>query len=775
NSPSASEGENSYGFNERAGRLGTEDAGKIVALTYPEPVARWVDPTERQNFKTTADDTQTCLIHFGKANVVFYDGHTESLDLADFDPTEPCILKERWLPTRDPLPNDVVLPPDCEDPFASGSHTLPDADLDGIPDVSVGSDPDDFDDDGIPNAEDDYPYHDTHPENPGDDPTHSANDYCDDGQTPTTENPCADNCPDDENPDQNLSACDSSGGDDDDTGDDDTGDDDTGDDDTGDDDTGDGDSGPESCSPGVEVIVNDPSLVGDWKTAEESNISLEYNAYQGDMYWNNAGDGTATATFTPDITEPGSYNIRLWWEKHSTRSTNVPVTIHHKNGSDNITLDQRTVDGRNWQHSLGTFELDENSSVVLTNTGTGSGQFWTNYVVADAVKFECAEEGGDSGPDPCYPPTDPDGRVDLALEYLASQQRDDGSFHFNDAGGGADAPGAATGLALLAFLGNGNTPYSGTYKQNVCDAVKFLISNQILVSEGTPGGSGSCVPWEIPPGRLSAGGGELYSHLIAHWSLAEAVLLSQEAIDGDCAEMCDLTMEQMRTAATSANNYTTLAIACDGGWAYRPYWGHTNGMQSHVGDTSHHHFAMAAVVASEKAGITNNALDVMLGQNQDHLVRVGVNAITDPTIGYSSPTGYGYRYSHEQAKPRLTACGMLSCTYVYLISRDPAHAGVPASHTAIQSFFDNNSPDLQGDLYYNKPATLLAYQIGGDVWNNWIGILKPHLHATQNADGSWFFANDDSPNSNADGGKIYCTAMAVLCLEPGYAGLKLLD
>ena len=227
-----------------------------------------------------------------------------------------------------------------------------------------------------------------------------------------------------------------------------------------------------------------------------------------DMYWNNDGDGSATATFTPEITEPGSYTIYLWWEKHSTRSTNVPVTINHKDGSETVILNQRNVDGRNWQYELGTFELDENSSVVLTNTDTGSGQFWTNYVVADAVKFECAESDGSSGPDPCDPPVDPDGRVEPALEWLAGQQRDDGSFHFSDAGGGADAPGAATGLAALAFLGNGNTPYSGTYKQNVCDAIKFLISNQNPAGEGTPGGSGSCLPWPVPPGSLSAGGGE---------------------------------------------------------------------------------------------------------------------------------------------------------------------------------------------------------------------------------------------------------------------------
>ena len=89
-----------------------------------------------------------------------------------------------------------------------------------------------------------------------------------------------------------------------------------------------GDSGPESCSPGVEVFVFAPSLSGDWSTEAESSFN-EYNANQGDMYWNNAGDGTgATATFTPQITEPGSYNIYLWWESNFTRSTNV--SGHHQ-------------------------------------------------------------------------------------------------------------------------------------------------------------------------------------------------------------------------------------------------------------------------------------------------------------------------------------------------------------------------------------------------------------------------------------------------------------
>ena len=80
NSPGIAEDANSYGFNERVHRLGVKDAGKIVALTYPEEVAKAIS-LPSQEFKPKADPD--ALVHFGKANVVFYDGHTESVSLYD--------------------------------------------------------------------------------------------------------------------------------------------------------------------------------------------------------------------------------------------------------------------------------------------------------------------------------------------------------------------------------------------------------------------------------------------------------------------------------------------------------------------------------------------------------------------------------------------------------------------------------------------------------------------------------------------------------------------
>ena len=52
-SPGASGDANSYGFNERVHRLGVKDAGKIVALTYPQEVAPAI--TTPKAFKDRAD------------------------------------------------------------------------------------------------------------------------------------------------------------------------------------------------------------------------------------------------------------------------------------------------------------------------------------------------------------------------------------------------------------------------------------------------------------------------------------------------------------------------------------------------------------------------------------------------------------------------------------------------------------------------------------------------------------------------------------------------
>jgi len=570
-----------------------------------------------------------------------------------------------------------------------------------------------------------------------------------------------DNCPDTPNPDQADAdandvgdACEEA--------------EETGGEDTGGEPPGEEESG---CSPGVEIIVNDPTLVGTWNPMTEPRTMRAEHLWESDCYWNDQQNGEASATFSVNVTESGRYRVYLWWDGQPFNASAVPVTIHHKGGSETIIVDQKSQGFAFWEQPIGTYEFEagDGATVTLTNEVSGPG---FNRVFADAVKFICDEEEETyeaTGPDPCDPPVDPTGAVDRALDWLARQQRDDGSWDFDGSSGG---PGGATGLAVLAYLGSGNTPYSGTYRQNVCDGIKFLISHQNNPGKPEKGGS--------PFGYF---GPDLYCHLFAHWAMSEAIILSQEAHEGGCAESCDLTMEQMRQSAQSAATYTNYAQAGQGGWAYTAFWGNKGPMypgdpDNPKGDISHHAFAMAALIATHKAGVEIPNLEGQLNAGKKFLDECGSSPLTDPTSGLSINSKYAYAPRNpNEIYPRATSCGLLSRAYAYKLSPSfSVSGGVPPDHVALQQFFAENEPDVvSGDVYYNQHGTLLAYQVGGDTWDAWIGMLEPFLIAEQTIggadDGSWLLRGQFA----GQGGRLYCTTFAILCLEPGYAGLKLFE
>ena len=612
NSPGASEGENSYGFNERVHRLGTEDAGKIVALTYPEPVARWVDPTERQDFKSKANSTETCLIHFGKANVVFYDGHTESLDLVDFDPNEPCILKERWLPTRDPLPNDVVLPDECADSFGSGSYTLPDTDNDGIPDYYV--DPDDYDP-GVT-------YDTDHPD---------VADPCTPGQT---EN-CSDNCPDDENPDQNLSACDSSGGDDDDTGDG----------DTGDDDTGGGDSGSGECTTPV-LLFMDNEDVG---FSADCGPASQETGYKGNHAWT-LGTSPTTAQYMQfefnDLPN-ATYEIAMTWTSETEMSSflrNNQVQVEILDGVmviDTFTVNQRVEPNGDYVDEGRNFEIIGPDVPILSGTLRIKLLLKTHNTVfktlsADGVRIECTgdaeyEPPEDTyGQDPCYDatvdlPNEFNGMITKGLDYLQSQQLVDGSFP------GWPSPYTTTAAAILAFVAHGHSAVSpGPYQETVCRAIAFMIANQ-----RADGWWGSDDVVACCPGQPITA----YTNLLCLWSMSEALIAGNNAMNGECLTdpyPCDYdfakhldgvnksiayclsiqgeyspdgipqepdTWRSGTAEGSGPGSWTDVEIRPNqnglkpGGWHYNKSW-----VDSQGGDVSHASFGTSAMVAAKYAG-----------------------------------------------------------------------------------------------------------------------------------------------------------------------------
>ena len=103
------------------------------------------------------------------------------------------------------------------------------------------------------------------------------------------------------------------------------------------------------------------------------------------LHDDNADKGLKSARFTLNVDKAGRYRVYLGYVAWSNRAKNVPVTVVHADGNQEITIDQ-TANSGGWK-ALGTFRLDPDKpgQVTIRNAGT------TGIVVADCVRI--LEEG----------------------------------------------------------------------------------------------------------------------------------------------------------------------------------------------------------------------------------------------------------------------------------------------------------------------------------------------------------------------------------------------
>lgn len=104
----------------------------------------------------------------------------------------------------------------------------------------------------------------------------------------------------------------------------------------------------------------------------------------GYLHDGNAGKGTKSVTFTPDLPSNGTYDVYLRWTADGNRATNVPVDVLHPGGSHTVVVNQQ-INGSAWRKIFTTnFNAGTGASVVLRTDETAG------FVVADAVRFLAA-------------------------------------------------------------------------------------------------------------------------------------------------------------------------------------------------------------------------------------------------------------------------------------------------------------------------------------------------------------------------------------------------
>jgi hypothetical protein len=324
--------------------------------------------------------------------------------------------------------------------------------------------------------------------------------------------------------------------------------------------------------------------------------------------------------------------------------------------------------------------------------------------------------------------------VALALKWLAEHQFKEGpragSWNFNhtivgnrrSSGAGTHvlASNGATALALLPFLGAGQTHLEGQYQDTVRAGMAFLINQMKVTKHPT-----------LPTGSLHEAQGNMYSHGLASIALCEAY-----AMTGD---------PDLQQPAQLALNFIVYAQdPRGGGWRYEP---------KQPGDTSVVGWCLMAL-KSGNMGKLQVPVETFVGAN-NFLNLVSTN----------EGVFYGYEQPSGTRRAGTTAIGLLCRMYL----------GWPREHVSLGkgvAYLEQQGPKLD-DLYYSYYATQVMRHFGGQPWQNWNSMMRDLLIEAQVKQGSDAGSWEPVGGHSKEGGRLYQTALATMILEVYYRHLPI--
>ncbi len=311
--------------------------------------------------------------------------------------------------------------------------------------------------------------------------------------------------------------------------------------------------------------------------------------------------------------------------------------------------------------------------------------------------------------------------VDSALHWLAARQEADGMWDATKYEGTDEAVLGNTGLAVLAFMGAGNTPRKGEYMRTVAKGLEAIMRHQ-----------------DPNTGRIGAKY-SLYTHAICTIVLSEAYGRTRD--------------ERYAAAAQKAVSFSEKAVNNDGGWRYQP--------KTDVSDMSVTAWFVQAFKTAKLAGLKfNNAVYSQALTFVDSCTDQGGSKDSAGNVGYTYQANQEYGRGH----PALTAAGMMI--------RQFTGTGVK-NHLLVKGAEITRSqpPDWKRkDFYYWYYATYAMHNMGEEYrlwWNGKIrDVLLMHQAREEPHAGSWDPKDDKWGDKR--GGRIYTTALGALCLEVYY-------
>ena len=344
-----------------------------------------------------------------------------------------------------------------------------------------------------------------------------------------------------------------------------------------------------------------------------------------------------------------------------------------------------------------------------------------------------------------------DAAVTRGLEWLANQQRQDGSFEAI-----AQGQPAVTSFCLMAFLAQGESPVDGKYQQPLAKAIDFIANQQRpngLIAAVAPG----AVP--IPRDELSSESQQrgpkleevsvtaVYNHAISALALCEAY--------GQCtpkqSEALAPVIEKSIAATLEMQQWRGKKKQDVGGWRY---------LSKHAGqdsDLSVTGWQLMFLRSARDAGfdVPKQSIDAAIKYVEKCFIKNKNGQVHSYVVGWN-----------EGVSRAMAGAGILAM----------AHAGKHNSPAAVASGdwilkhnfkqYDDERPvyEIQWDDRYHYGAVLCTqgmYQLGGKYWEtSFFQCLVGALLANQEKDGAWLTKGKDEPY-----GSCYSTSLSILSLS----------
>ncbi|MCP3917179.1 MAG: hypothetical protein GY711_16645 [bacterium] len=437
-----------------------------------------------------------------------------------------------------------------------------------------------------------------------------------------------------------------------------------------------------------------------------------------------------------------AYGDRRWSEWHAA-AVEALLPNQREDGGWSANGVENECNGRVWSTALAVLTLEcpyrfrvLGSSGAVTAGGSGPKPSGSSASFGDRFgkRRNVRKAGGDR---------DTAKSVAAGLEWLAKHQSPEGYWDSDGFakhhGGGCECDGkgdplhdvGVTGLALLAFLGDGNTPDAGPYQQHVAKGVQWLVERQ----DDKYGQIG-----------LRRGHSWIYDHAAATFALAEAYLFTSNP--------------DWKGPLEKAVGFLIDARHEDGGWRYD--------FPGRESDTSATGWAFLALKTAYEAGIQvpGAAFDGSLFWF-DKVTNEG-----NGRVGYDSKGSVSARVAgvndhfppdHGEAN---TAISMI-CRRFAGESAD-SELMTQQSELLLKQLPTWSPDEHKVDMYFWYYGTYAMFQVGGTAWKSWNTSLKRAVLAGQldkdDVEGSW----DPVGPWGFSGGRVYSTALMVLSLEVYY-------